>query len=373
MSSDVATGSPWPLVATSIMTSQNVSVAFAPTAKGGSFILQWLPEVNNSDVSTLYGSMNRRITAVGGKVKGVLFFQGERDAVEETAQALNETRFNTFINTAASDFNGLKTMIGQIGHSNSNSNNSVRAGQINVLHTNSNAILWPVTYDINLSDEGGDILHFKSDNDITEFARRWYKSIEKAFYSGTNGYGPITENANIVYSASLNKITVPFNDDTLPIINLGSTVETTSFDLKNNRVSVAISSLMIVDNTIELTPLTVLNIGQTITLSYASNNDGVDSAIYDNEDLPFENFFNLTVNDASLGVIENSFTSKPLIYNNPTEGNFSIDLRSVYKSVTVKVMSLNGKLIQSKNYNEIQLLHFNIESILTGIYLLVIE
>jgi hypothetical protein len=295
ISSDNAKGSPWPLIATSILASQNIPIAFVPTPKGGTRISQWQPGADHSNASTLYGSMNRRITLVGGNAKAILFFQGESDASNSTAQATYETGLNTFINTAASDFTGLKTMVGQIGRSGFSGNNLVRAAQINVLHNNSNAILGPVTYDIDLSD--GDNLHFKSDADMTEFARRWYKAIEKEFYSGTNGYGPIVDEANLDYNSILNKITVPFTDDTVPVINSGSTVATSSFDLKNNGVSVSISSLAIVDNTIELTPSTALNIGQTITLSYALNNDGVNAAIYDNENLPAENFYNLVISN----------------------------------------------------------------------------
>lgn len=373
VSSDAAVGSPWPLVATSIMASQNVPVAFVPTAKGGSSIQAWQPGANHANASTLYGSMNRRITAVGGNVKAILFFQGEKDANNGTSQANYTTLLNNFINTVDTDFSGLKTMVGQIGHS-SYSEDLVRAGQISVLQTNSKAILGPVTYDINLSDEGGDTLHFKSNSDMAEFARRWYKAIEKAFYSGTNGYGPIVDSENILYSVSQNKITVPFTDDTTPVINPASTVTATAFNLKNNGVTIGISSLAIVNNTIELTPATELNILQTITLSYALQDAAVDNAIYDNENLPAENFYNLTVStNAALGIIKNKFGNKLVIYPNPTNGIFSIDLGNTCKSVKVTIMDLSGKQIQTKNYNNSQLLDLNIESKSAGIYLMAIE
>jgi hypothetical protein len=81
ISSDaIAAGSPWPLIATSILETTGVPVAFVPTAKGGSGILSWSPQMINLDTSTLYGSMYRRIKAVGGSVAGVLFFQGESDS-----------------------------------------------------------------------------------------------------------------------------------------------------------------------------------------------------------------------------------------------------------------------------------------------------
>lgn len=374
VSSDaIAAGSPWPLIATNIMSSQNVPVAFVPTAKGGTTIQAWQPASNHSDASTLYGSMNRRIAAVGGNVKAVLFFQGETDASNGTLEANYITLLNNFINTVDADFPGLKVMVGQIGHSNANED-AVRAGQINVLKTNSKAILGPVTYDINLSDEGGDTLHFKSDPDMAELSRRWYKAIDVSFYGGSNGYGPIVDSANLKYSASLNKITVPFVGATTPVIKVGSTVATTTFNLKNNGVDVSILSLAIVNNTIELTPAIALNTLQTITLSYALQDSGLNKAIYDNDSLPAENFYKLSVNlDSSLGVIENSFENKIVIYPNPTNGIFSIDIGAVYKTVGVKIVDLNGKQIETKDYNNSQLLKLNIESKPSGNYLLVIE
>jgi Secretion system C-terminal sorting domain len=74
----------------------------------------------------------------------------------------------------------------------------------------------------------------------------------------------------------------------------------------------------------------------------------------------------------NVGIIENNFGDKLLIYPNPTDGNFSIDLGDNYQSITVKIMDLSGKLIQSKTYNESQLLNLKLEET-AGIYLLIIE
>ncbi|SEH05265.1 Uncharacterised protein [Candidatus Venteria ishoeyi] len=293
VSSDpIVGGSPWPLIATYIMASENIPVAFVPTSIGATTILQWQPGANHSDPSTLYGSMNRRISAVGGSAKAILFFQGEWDLVYGTSQAVYESRLNTFVNTAISDFAGLKTMVGQIGETKYSGDDAVRAAQIKVLHTNVNAILGPVTYDINLTVDN---LHFKTDTEMAEFARRWYKAIDKAFYGGTNGYGPIVDETNVRYDLLQNKITVPFTDDTYPVIKPASTVEPSSFELKNDGNTISISSVTIVDDIIEISPAVALNTSQSVTLTYASLNEGVDKAIYDNDDLPAENFYNIDV------------------------------------------------------------------------------
>jgi hypothetical protein len=74
----------------------------------------------------------------------------------------------------------------------------------------------------------------------------------------------------------------------------------------------------------------------------------------------------------SVGIIENNFGNDLLLYPNPTNGNFSIDLGSNYQTVTITMTDLNGKLIQTKTYNESQLLNLKLEEP-AGVYLLIIE
>jgi hypothetical protein len=52
-------------------------ILLVPCAKGGSSIGQWKP---GGGRDTLYGSCLARARAVGGKVKGILWYQGETDA-----------------------------------------------------------------------------------------------------------------------------------------------------------------------------------------------------------------------------------------------------------------------------------------------------
>jgi hypothetical protein len=80
----------------------------------------------------------------------------------------------------------------------------------------------------------------------------------------------------------------------------------------------------------------------------------------------FENLTN------TLGVLENNFGNEFKLYPNPTNGNFSVDLGNNYNSIMVTITDLNGKLIQSKEYNNTHLLNLKIDKP-TGIYLLKIE
>ncbi len=74
----------------------------------------------------------------------------------------------------------------------------------------------------------------------------------------------------------------------------------------------------------------------------------------------------------TIGQIENSFGNSFLLYPNPTAGNFSIDLGENYNSVTITLIDLKGKVIQSTNYKNNQLLYLKIDEP-SGTYLLKVE
>lgn len=81
----------------------------------------------------------------------------------------------------------------------------------------------------------------------------------------------------------------------------------------------------------------------------------------------------LTLTEAStLGIIENSFGNKLIVYPNPTHGNLSIDLGKKYNSIRITITDLNQKLIFKDTYKDSQLLNLEINAS-QGIYLLNIE
>ena len=63
----------------------------------------------------------------------------------------------------------------------------------------------------------------------------------------------------------------------------------------------------------------------------------------------------------SVGIEENSFGNDLSFFPNPTDGNFSIDLGEKYQTITITMTDLVGEIIQTKTYNESQLLNLNIE------------
>ena len=71
-------------------------------------------------------------------------------------------------------------------------------------------------------------------------------------------------------------------------------------------------------------------------------------------------------------IIENDFGNELLVFPNPTNGAFSIDLGEYYKTVSLTITDLNGKVILSKKYSDCQLLDLKLKEP-TGVYLLLIE
>jgi hypothetical protein len=80
----------------------NVPIGLIPCAHGGTRMDQWDPALKEDGGRSLYGSMLREIKLAGGKVKGVLWYQGESDADTERAAAYPQV-FGDFIAAARSD------------------------------------------------------------------------------------------------------------------------------------------------------------------------------------------------------------------------------------------------------------------------------
>ncbi|HEV8042638.1 MAG TPA: sialate O-acetylesterase [Bryobacteraceae bacterium] len=81
-----------------------VPVGLIPCAHTGTTMEQWNPALKDREGESLYGSMYRRVQAVGGQVKGVLWYQGESDA-NATAAPLFLAKFEALVKAMRADFN----------------------------------------------------------------------------------------------------------------------------------------------------------------------------------------------------------------------------------------------------------------------------
>lgn len=299
-------GSVWPLLATRFLAGQNVPVAFVPTSISGSTIANW--QRNNSnpgDLNTLYGSMYRRINAVGG-IKAVLFWQGEVDARNAEASAIYKNSLSAFANNVYADF-GVKVVDAQIGDSGRSDAyylNEIRLSQQSAWNDGENVLPGPVLYDVNLSDETGeglvDGLHFKTDDDLQTAANRWWAAMDADFYGGTDGRGPRINSAQS--TADKTQITLTFTDETLPLLPASGFG---GFTVKDNGVPVSISSIVkIASNQLKITLSSAAS--GTITVSLGEDRTGTgatvptDSSTYN---LPAEIFVDYSVSVTSAPVL----------------------------------------------------------------------
>ena len=91
--------------AVTMVESTGVPIGLVACAHGGTSMEQWNPSKKEQGGKSLYGSMLRQVKDAGGKVKGVLWYQGESDALAPGAawQAFPQV-FSDFITAVRSDF-----------------------------------------------------------------------------------------------------------------------------------------------------------------------------------------------------------------------------------------------------------------------------
>ena len=77
-----------------------IPIGLIPCAKGGTNLTQWDPE--KKDRESLYGALLHRVAAAGGKVAGVLWYQGEADS-RETRAGLYAERFRHLVASLRTD------------------------------------------------------------------------------------------------------------------------------------------------------------------------------------------------------------------------------------------------------------------------------
>ena len=72
-------------------------IGLIPCAFGGLPIERWDPALKDQGGESLYGAMLERIKMVGGKIRGVIWYQGESDALDPARAAVYEEKFLGFV------------------------------------------------------------------------------------------------------------------------------------------------------------------------------------------------------------------------------------------------------------------------------------
>jgi type 1 glutamine amidotransferase len=88
--------------AVSLVEATGVPIGLVACAHGGTSMEQWSPAQKQKGGDSLYGSMLRQVKLAGGKVKGMLWYQGESDANGVASKAYPKV-FTDFIAAVRSD------------------------------------------------------------------------------------------------------------------------------------------------------------------------------------------------------------------------------------------------------------------------------
>jgi Carbohydrate esterase, sialic acid-specific acetylesterase len=136
----------------------NVPVGLVPCAHGGTSMDQWSPERKDQEGDSLYSAMLERFHAVGGSIAGLLWYQGESDAmVLEDANHYKE-KMVKFIETVRRDLGNpaLPMIYCQVGRCVSSDSptgwNIVREAQRQIAESGTPNLAMVSTIDTELDD-----------------------------------------------------------------------------------------------------------------------------------------------------------------------------------------------------------------------------
>jgi len=109
--------------AVTLVEKTDVPIGLLPCAVGGTYMVQWDPAKKKQGRASLYGAMLDQVKKAGGKVKGILWYQGEAEHGEANAKAYPQV-FRAFITSVRKDLHqpDLPFYFVQIGRTLENSN-----------------------------------------------------------------------------------------------------------------------------------------------------------------------------------------------------------------------------------------------------------
>jgi hypothetical protein len=181
------------------MADLGVPVGIIIVAKGGTGITQFKAGADHLDRSTLYGSLNYHINAIGG-VKCVLWWQGETDAVAAMSQADYNGHLDTIANDLQAD-RGVKLMScllqNSTGITDANED-AIRAAVTEAAGDNPNVLLGPDFSAISSDDS----FHLQTDTKVDNAGAAWAQSIIAEFFPSISAVSLTSQSVLLVGTAT---------------------------------------------------------------------------------------------------------------------------------------------------------------------------
>ena len=233
-----AGGSVWPEVATELLAGEGVPVAFVPCPRTSTPIALWQRDLRTERSNgTLYASMARRVAAVGGRVRAVLWWQGERDARILTPPSVYKASLSRLADDVWRDFRApmVVAQIGDYGSAYTDAGiDVVRLAQQRAW-ARPHILQGPVLYDIDLHGE----VHFVKPDDVSAAARRWAAAILRSVLHRPAGRTPhlvlavregdaviLTADSPLAADADVSGFVVRSNGRRLPILSASADGDT---------------------------------------------------------------------------------------------------------------------------------------------------
>lgn len=264
------TGSPYPLLANLYDTEHGFPCAFINAAAGGTAISQW------ADGQALHTAATTAVTAAGGEIKAILWYQGESDVAAATTQATYQTALSALLDAWQTDM-GLASvkmvaaLIANFTGETAADIDAIRLAIINRWENDADILPGPVGHDQTFA------LHWTTDAELLLLAQRWWRCLLHAFYGGAElPRGPRLSSATY----STDTITAAFTSQG----NLANGTDETGFALADN------AGARTITNTSAGATLTLVAdqaLVDVVSLSFASGNSASGATIKDSGTYPF--------------------------------------------------------------------------------------
>jgi len=315
-------GSHWPLLATQIMASQGVPVAFISCGTGGTDVAgsnnSWAKP--NAD----YSGLTTQVTNSGvNAVKGCLFHLGPNAVVNASTLSLAtyRTALDTLTANLAADVAGApKLNIGLFGDMTTGTPpdrrsaiDNIRGAIVQGWGANANIKPGPVLIEQLYSDG----VHPISDAELAVVAKRWWVALQETYYGGSGGRGPRLSSAQ--WNAGRNILTVTFDRS----LKTGLVFSTAPWIVKDNTTTMTISGIAYHGTNPAALVFTMsaaaTGASNTTTLTFASSNDAVSQVVPLSTDIamasgaavqiPAEPIYAAAVSEANLASISITLTT----------------------------------------------------------------
>lgn len=316
-------GSQWPIVATSLVNSYEIPIGWITGTYGGTSISLWQKGAVHYDRAL---ELLSQATDSENEIKGILFHQGESDSSK--SKEWYYSYLKSMVNSLEQDINFDKILVGIVSRPDSSFGGGLAGGvqeaQHQLINDYDDVFLGPESYDISLSVDN---LHYKTEDEINEFARRWYLHIAKEFYDDSISYptleryykydsntiGIISNNelyvSNFLFEESndcsgfeiynhgslVNDYNVSFGYDSdlnknLVLIDIFEDVDKDDFDLNYANTNTGFNKYVLrsLDNNLSVTRVYYLDKINQYNLNYTSDENGflegtVSSLVKENE------------------------------------------------------------------------------------------